>query len=305
MVNSDSFEESTTKAESTFFQEEISCEYESQVLIQEQEKNGTPNMPPLYCVPGAGAGVTVFLPFANAIGPCISIYGLQPQGLDGQHTPHNTVSAAATAHIKNIQKCNPRGPYRLIGHSFGGWIVLEMAKQMLATGMQVDFVVVIDSRPPLEIKQRFVSEPEAVYRLIKILRQIENRLPLISIKELTAKSKQELLHFLHSLMKEYDLISKRSNVSVIKDMMNLFWININTSYSYMYSLPIPLIVAVASETIAETYDPQLDPDEGVYDLQKWSDFSSELTLLTLEGNHSSILKDGNVNTLVQEVLKRI
>ncbi len=47
--------------------------------------------------------------------------------------------------IKEIQQAQPRGPYYLIGFSFGGVIAYEMASQLLANGHPVNFVGLLDT----------------------------------------------------------------------------------------------------------------------------------------------------------------
>ena len=40
---------------------------------------------PLFCLPGAGSGVTDFVDLMSALGPSVPIYGLQPRGIDVPH----------------------------------------------------------------------------------------------------------------------------------------------------------------------------------------------------------------------------
>src|SRR5262249_35989434 len=42
-------------------------------------------------------------------------------------------------------RLQPRGPYFLIGYSFGGWVVFEMAQQLVREGEQVGFLGLIDT----------------------------------------------------------------------------------------------------------------------------------------------------------------
>src|SRR5262249_36363079 len=79
------------------------------------------------------------------------IYGVQPPPLDGARRILGTVEATATSCIAEIRRLQPRGPYFLIGYSFGGWVVFEMAQQLVREGEQVGFLGLIDTilwKPP-------------------------------------------------------------------------------------------------------------------------------------------------------------
>lgn len=47
-----------------------------------------------------------------------------------------------------IRGAQPSGPYRLVGHCFGGVIAYEMARQLLAAGEEVLFLGMLDSAHP-------------------------------------------------------------------------------------------------------------------------------------------------------------
>jgi thioesterase domain-containing protein len=76
------------------------------------------------------------------------LYGLQPQGLDGNRPIHTRVEEMAEAYIREIKTVQPRGPYRIGGHCAGSWVAFEMARQLEATGDELDAVVLVDQGPP-------------------------------------------------------------------------------------------------------------------------------------------------------------
>ena len=48
------------------------------------------------------------------------------------------VQALAELHLENLRRRYPRGPYRLIGVSFGGLVAFEVAARLEAAGKQLD-----------------------------------------------------------------------------------------------------------------------------------------------------------------------
>ena len=80
------------------------------------------------------------------------VYGLQPPPLDGAHRILHTIELMATSYVAEIRRVQPRGPYFLMGYSFGGWVVFEMAQQLVQEGERVNFLGMIDTRlrhPPV------------------------------------------------------------------------------------------------------------------------------------------------------------
>jgi thioesterase domain-containing protein len=126
-------------------------------------------MYPVFCVPGAGANITDFIHVAPALGGQWPIHGLQPRGLNNGRVPHSTVPAAARAYLRVIDETYPEGPLHLLGHSFGGWVVFEMALRLRAAGRKVASVTLIDAEAPegdsilgreYDRAEMFIMDPE-------------------------------------------------------------------------------------------------------------------------------------------------
>jgi thioesterase domain-containing protein len=52
----------------------------------------------------------------------------------------------AAHYLKEMRRVQPKGPYHLLGYSFGGVMVLEMAHQLLAAGETIGMLGMLDSR---------------------------------------------------------------------------------------------------------------------------------------------------------------
>jgi aspartate racemase len=110
--------------------------------------------PPLFCVHGIGGGALYYSVWAKYLPEDLPLYGLQAAGLDGKTPPHDTIAAAATASIQEIRTVQPRGPYYLGGHSFGGLVAYEMAYQLEQAGETVNFLGLFDTYSPSLLRQR-------------------------------------------------------------------------------------------------------------------------------------------------------
>ncbi len=76
------------------------------------------------------------------------LYGFQPQGLDGTSPIHHSIEAMAAHYIAEMKSVQPLGPYRIGGHCSGTWVAFEMARQLEASGDQLDVVLLVDQGPP-------------------------------------------------------------------------------------------------------------------------------------------------------------
>ncbi|MCR6479405.1 amino acid adenylation domain-containing protein [Variovorax sp. ZS18.2.2] len=102
----------------------------------------------VFCMPGAGANATSFLEFASRSTGDASFIGLEAPALLGSDGEPPTLQAAAGRYVEAIRAVQPEGPYHLIGHSFGGWVALEAARQLIDTGAAVAPVVLVDTNAP-------------------------------------------------------------------------------------------------------------------------------------------------------------
>ncbi|MCG1055176.1 amino acid adenylation domain-containing protein, partial [Mycetohabitans sp. B5] len=75
------------------------------------------------------------------------VYGLQARGLDGDSSPAVTIEAMVIDYIQQIRRIQPRGPYYLLGWSFGGKVVHSMATQLEQQGERVALLAVLDATP--------------------------------------------------------------------------------------------------------------------------------------------------------------
>ena len=104
--------------------------------------------PPLFCIHAAGANVLIYRPMSRHLGHDQPVYALQAQGLDGRE-PYRRVEDMAAHYIREIRAFQTHGPYYLLGASFGGLVVYEMAQRLLAEGQQVAFLGMLNTNCPV------------------------------------------------------------------------------------------------------------------------------------------------------------
>lgn len=81
------------------------------------------------------------------LGPDQPIYGMHLRGTGtGEQVPCvSTVEELASQYLEEILRFQPKGPYLLMGFSFGGIVAYEIAQQLIAQGRQVALLALFDS----------------------------------------------------------------------------------------------------------------------------------------------------------------
>jgi acyl-CoA synthetase (AMP-forming)/AMP-acid ligase II/thioesterase domain-containing protein len=75
------------------------------------------------------------------------VYAIHLHGL-AERTLPATVEAIAADRIRAIRAVRPHGPYALGGHCNGGFVALEIAHQLRASGERVELVALVDTPAP-------------------------------------------------------------------------------------------------------------------------------------------------------------
>ncbi|MGW8063908.1 amino acid adenylation domain-containing protein, partial [Streptomyces ziwulingensis] len=128
----------------------------------------TGDRPPLFCahtVLGLGWEYGWLTDAAPGNQP---LYALRPRGMDdGTAELPDSLSRMAADYVEQIRTVQPTGPYHLLGWSFGGNVVQEMAAQLQDAGEEVAALILLDSSPvdgPATAEQRagFAEQEETV-----------------------------------------------------------------------------------------------------------------------------------------------
>ena len=92
-------------------------------------------------------------------------YGLAAQTGNDELTLPDTLEQLAAHYLAEMRRFQPRGPYALLGYSFGGVVAFEMARQLHAAGEEVRLLALLDSR--LVIAPKLLPLAEVTRNVIK------------------------------------------------------------------------------------------------------------------------------------------
>jgi acetoacetyl-CoA synthetase len=134
--------------------------------------------PPVFLAHGLGGSVMEFFSLAEKLQTSHPIYGLQAIGPDGGDVSFHTVEDAAKFYVEAIRERQPRGPYHLIGFSFGGLVVLEIAQRLSSAGETIGLLAMLDAYP----FQKFLTPMQRVELVLRLLRYHASNLKRLPIR---------------------------------------------------------------------------------------------------------------------------
>ncbi len=103
---------------------------------------------PFFCIHAIEGNVLSYYELAHHLDPEQPFYALQAQGLDGHQPPLTRMEDMASHYLNEIKTIQPKGPYFLGGHCFGGAVAYEMAQQLHAEGEKVALLAMLDTSGP-------------------------------------------------------------------------------------------------------------------------------------------------------------
>ena len=128
-------------------------------LIAQEKQNSTSkslipikqgkSQPILFGIHNLGYGLELYRSLAKHLGADISLYGLSSFFSNEPNLPHpRDISGLASYYAHQLQLVQPKGPYHLMGVSFGGVIAYETAQRLVSQGNEVKFLGLIDTFIP-------------------------------------------------------------------------------------------------------------------------------------------------------------
>lgn len=250
----------------------------------------------LACVPGAGAAASDFLALAGALDAHCEVLGFSHRGLDGHDLPHTSVEAAARAYAQALRAHAPKSLH-VIGHSWGGWIALELAMQL---GSVVSLTLV-DSQAP-RASPSALSRSDILLQLAKLYELAVQRPLGVERSDLEQRAPHDQLTLLHAACVRANLVPARSTPELLRGPVDVFAAALRMTYRPLrcYEGPATLVVAAhADEPESTTMARTLDT------LQRWRRFVPQLRLQRISGNHVTLLRPPHVATLANTLRRQL
>ncbi|MBB5619456.1 amino acid adenylation domain-containing protein [Pedobacter cryoconitis] len=245
---------------------------------------------PVFIIPGSDGICDGYDELAKGLADSGAVYGLQMMGLFKDEKPLDTITAIAAMNIEWIRSVQPEGPYRLIGHSFGGKVVYEMALQLERKGEQVDLVAILDAATSLKRNvQPVESQGDTLFNILNHFHLINAPYPAWTNEFLTAVTEvpeHELKEFVADFLKHQTAI-KQEDVSFILRFLDLQFTNVQIDCPVNDEIKALTVIVKAEDEDWTGYEQDLG----------WEKHTANPIIYTVPGNHFSMVKNKEALTL--------
>lgn len=99
----------------------------------------------IFFVPGLDQSVFDTVPLENNLPHTVRLHTLLPFDDDGDRFLYTRLDRMAAGYLERIKAIQPQGPYHFMGYSWGGKVMVELVKRLIAEGEQVSLAALIDS----------------------------------------------------------------------------------------------------------------------------------------------------------------
>jgi thioesterase domain-containing protein len=265
----------------------------------------TGNRPPIFCIHPYGGHTTGYFEMVRHVKADHPVYGIQARGLQGEATPISRIEEMATEYIELMITKQATGPYFLVGHSMGGCIAYEMAQQLRQRGEEVGLLVLLDSRA-----QNFSVQP--LYRngeyghmaskgwLSDEAVMLGILLPRLSMdwEQLRGVPVEEHWTYVLEVAMEQGLLPRGTGEEQVRNLLRVTQANdeaLRTYQPQQYAGDVLLLCG--DEGFAKKFD---EPTLG------WGELvTGKLEIHTVPGDHHSIMRGGNVESIARHLEKRL
>jgi amino acid adenylation domain-containing protein/non-ribosomal peptide synthase protein (TIGR01720 family) len=256
----------------------------------------------VFVIPGQDGLSDGYDELANALKDTATVYGIQMPGVFEGERPLYTVAAIAAQNIRWIKEQQPRGPYRFIAHSFGGYVLYEMTKQLEAAGETVAFAAILDADAHpghIDVLNGGTISYQDIFfeSVVEVLAEnnIITTTPPVWVTELKQLVQPlemtAVVPFISSYLKGKMSEDKQAHVDFIMRLTDIKVSNIEVLNSYQVEGQTKADLHIVKAASAKWGD----KSNGL----GWGAHGKTVKVFTAPGDHHSMLKQENAGVLAQ------
>jgi acyl-CoA synthetase (AMP-forming)/AMP-acid ligase II/thioesterase domain-containing protein/aryl carrier-like protein len=255
---------------------------------------------PLWLIHPAAGEAMVFFNLARLITDR-PVYSFRARGFFPDEPYFSSLEECIETYCSALRKKQPKGPYAIVGYSYGGMLAFEIGKVLERDGEEVQFLASVNRPPYVHPRLRAVQWSDCLLNLTYFIEAISEDVFRALLKELADLPKEDVLaRVLHSADS-----SRLSELALDGEKLK--------DWAY---------VTLSLQNIARQYEPSgsvghmdvffCDPlemvgatkEEWLKRLGQWQDFSrEEINFYGLEGKHHDVFGPKHVQCLHKSLIE--
>jgi thioesterase domain-containing protein/acyl carrier protein len=253
------------------------------------------HLPPLFCIHGGDGGVFFYRDLAELLPPGRPLFAIESPSLASKEKVQSvSVEETAAKYVAALLQQQPTGPFYLLGYSYGGLLVFEIARLILAKGHEIAFVGLCDTINPAES----VREYTLMERARVFWNSQEKQHWIRKAGRLLERVGEGVCTHLQVRKQRYAARSSRiSEPHSETRMLQVREAHLISMNSYQ---PSPLGCHV---TLFKSKAP--DDKFDIPDDYGWSSLAKSLEVIEVEGRHLTIFSKNHVGVLAREITERL
>ncbi len=253
---------------------------------------------PFFLVAGMFGNVLNLRHLAHLIGSDRPFYGLQAKGLYGDDQPHQTFEEAATAYIEEMRTVQSCGPYMVGGFSGGGYIALEIARQLRKEGEEISLVVLLDTPGKLVPEQLNWRDRATIQR-----QRFETKGPAYFVEWAQNRAEWEVGKLRRRFEEPEDLSSAEFHNEAIeaafRSALDRYQMPTWDQQLVLFRPPLQRTYELGEGRILNSDREYVFNDNG------WSERCSDVVVFEVPGDHDSMVLEPNVRVMAAKLRELI
>ena len=306
------FDHPTIEALATILQErEDKIDLDSRLVAIQHKGSKTP----FFCVPGVGGKPFYLYNLGRYLGQDQPFYAFQAyDSLDGESEVLTRIEDIASNYLQAMRSVQPQGPYLLGGHSFGGKVAFEMARQLHEQDQEIGLLVMLDANAPTIEEKPLLSyfqEWDNARWLMEIVETVGMTVSTdigITYELLQNLTLEEQLKCILEEFQKINALAPNAEIKHIEKMMEVYKANnlATTVYQPQGIYPFSITLIRAQEF------PKADPDGDLFfqiyfkmsedSTVGWNRFSSQpIKIHFVPGNHVSMMIEPHIQVVAKQL----
>lgn len=251
--------------------------------------------PPLFCIHGGDGGVFFYQDLAHHLPAGRPLLAIEAPALAAEDKVLPVpVEETAASYVLALREVQPHGPFHLAGYSYGGLLVYEIARQLIAAGETVAFAGLFDTINP--------AAPMREYSLMEraeVFWDSQNQLSWIGrIGQLVTRTREGIST--HLRVKKESHAARNAGATEPHSDIRMLQVREAHWESMMAYQPGPLACHITLFKSQATNDKFDIPDD-----YGWRPLVGSMDIVRVQGRHLTMFAPRHVGALAREISRHL